>query len=91
MWHRVYPDHYCSIITGIFILDDKLAFRTVGDSASCGSTIRFVTESNTCVRQDERSHAISPQQEDSGMPGGSRDSAGGNEGSNGVLLWCVLL
>ena len=92
MWHRVYPG-YNFVVNSVLILDDKLASRTVGDNASYhidGSTDHFVAESNSCVSQDERSCTISPQQEDNGRSGGSRDSAGGNEGSICVLICHVL-
>jgi hypothetical protein len=47
-----------------------------------GSTTHSVAESTSCVHQDECNQAIAPEQEDNGRSGGSRDSAGGNEGSN---------
>jgi hypothetical protein len=68
-----------------------------GANADCvdGPTIQFVTESSSSVRQDERSQSIAPQQEDSGRSGGSRDSAGGNKGSNRarfiIALACIVL
>ena len=73
------------VVTSILILDDKLAPND-GASANCidGTTIQFVLESSSCVRQDERNQA---QLEDDGRSGGPRDSAGGNKGSNRVLLW----
>ena len=77
------------VVTSILILDDKLA-PSDSASADCvdGPTVQFVAESSPCVRQDERNQA---QQEDDGRSGGSRDSAGGNKGSNRVLLWHVVL
>jgi hypothetical protein len=82
MWHRVCLN---IIVTSVLILDDKLTSR-VSDGANAdyvdGPTSYFVTESGSSVRQDERSQAIAPQQEDNRRSGGSRDSAGGNKGSN---------
>ena len=71
------------IVTSVLILDDKVTSR-VSDGANpdCVGCSTIITESNSCVRQDEHSHTISPQQEDSGMSRGSRDSAGGDKGSN---------
>jgi hypothetical protein len=95
MWHEVCPN---IVVTSVLILDDKVTSR-VSDStnADCvaGPTIQFVTESSSSVRQDERSQAIAPQQEDNVRSGGSGDSAGGNKGSNCarfiMALACALL
>ena len=80
------------IVTSVLVLDDKVTSRVSnGANPDCVGCSTVIMESNSCVRQDEHSHSISPQQEDSGRSGGSRDSTGGNEGSNRVLLWHVLL
>ena len=83
-----------NIVTSVLILDDKVTSK-VSDGATddCvdSPTIQFVAQSNSCVHQDERNQAITPHQEDNGRSGGSQDSAGGNEGSNRVLLWHVVL
>ena len=79
----VHTDTILFVVTSVHILDDKLA-PSDGTSADWGNgtAIQFVAESRSCVRQDERNQA---QQEDDGRAGGSRDSAGGNKGSNRVL------
>ena len=89
MWHR--PCRLLFVITSVYVLDDKLASRKVGDNASyldASSTDHFVTESNSCVRQDK---AIAPQQEDSGRSGGSGDSAGSSHARSITSLACVLM
>jgi hypothetical protein len=97
MWYRVCPN---IVVTSILILDDKVT-SGVSDGANVdcvdGPTSQFVTESTSCVCQDERDQAVAPEQEDNGRSGGSRDSAGGNKGSNrarfinnSYLLWHML-
>ena len=84
------------IVTSVLILDDKVTSR-VSDGANpdCVGYSTIITESNSCVHQDEHSHTISPQQEDNGRSGGSGDSTDGNEGSNRVrsiiALACALM
>jgi hypothetical protein len=74
------------VVTSVLILDDSVTSSASGgaNAADCvdDSTTHSVTESSSCVRQDERSQAIAPEQEDDGRSGGSRDSASGNKGSN---------
>ena len=56
-----------------------------GANPDCIGCSTIITESNSCVRQDE---AVAPQQEDNGRCGRSRDSAGSNHIIN---LACALM
>ena len=62
----------------------------VSDSANpdCVGCSTVITESDSCVHQDE---AVAPQQEDNGRSGGSSDSAGSSHARSIINLACALM
>jgi hypothetical protein len=79
---------------GLVLDDNNLMTSGVSDGANadcvCDPTSRLVTESNSCIHQDECNQATAPQQEDNGKSGGSADSAGGNKGSHHARFLLII-